>query len=425
MQKLIHKMSYRRISYLFFFLLQINFVAGQDTLHLSLPDIFLRIETSYPEVLAYASKIKSIQAQSDGARSWMPPTFSVGADRFPYDYMMLNSKDDPMNQAAVMFSLEQMIPNGRKQSAKKNYLNSLNQAQENNAEWTKNVLRAEAKTLYYQRYVAERKLKSLHENLDLLNLFISIAEDRYKYNQADISIIYKAKAKTSDLKNMILMLQSQIAESNIGLNTLMNRDPNTSFIIDTTIQLNDYADMQLNDTSKLRRSDILSMENQINSMKLNQKYMSSLKYPDFGIKFQHMEMFGMPNQYSVMGMISLPIVPWSSKMYTSEVKSMGFEISSMQLQTETMQLMAKRMANERLSMLHFEKSQLQNYEKEIIPSYQKNLETSLLAYKQNTGSFFVLLDAWEMTLMKEVEYLDKLNEALKLEVEYEFVTEKK
>src|SRR5690349_16237594 len=166
----------RFFSCLFLFALQVNLVAAQDTLHLSLPDIYLRIETSYPEVLAYASKIKSIQSQADGARSWMPPTFSVGADRFPYDYMMLNSKDDPMNQAAVMFSLEQMIPNGRKLTAKKNYLNSLNQAQENNVEWTKNVLRAEAKTLYYQRYVAERKLKSLHENLNLLNLFISIAE---------------------------------------------------------------------------------------------------------------------------------------------------------------------------------------------------------------------------------------------------------
>lgn len=415
----------RFFSCLFLFALQVNLVAAQDSLHLSLPDIYQKIETSYPEFLAYASKIKSMQAQAEGARSWMPPTFSVGADRFPYDYMMLKSKDDPMNQAAVMFSLEQMIPNGWKLTAKKDYLNSLYRAQENNSEWAKNALRAEAKTLYFQRYVAEKKLESIKENLDLLKLFISIAEERYKYNQADLGTIYKAQAKVSDLKNMMSMMQSQIAESNIGLNVLMNRDANTTFIIDSTIQLNDYAGLQLSDTTTLDRSDILSMESQISSMKLNQKYMSSLKYPDFGVKFQHMEMFGMPNQYSVMGMVSIPIVPWSVKMYSSDVKAMGFEISAMQQQKETMQLMAKRMAVEKLSMLHFEKSQLQNFEKEIIPAYQKNLETSLLAYKQNNGNLFVLLDAWEMTLMKEIEYLDKLNDALKLQVEYEFVTERK
>ena len=221
------------------------------------------------------------------------------------------------------------------------------------------------------------------------------------------------------------MLKSQIAESNIGLNTLMNQDVNASFTIDTAIQINNYETILLNDSSIFSRSDILSMENQINSMKLNQKYMYSLKNPDFGIKFQHMEMFGMPNQYSVMAMISIPIAPWSSKMFSSDVKSMGYEISAMQQQKQSMQLMAKRMVAEKRSMLLFEKSQLRNYENEIIPAYQKNLETTLLSYKQNSGSLFVLLDAWEMTLMKQIEFLDKLNEALKLEVEYEFVTEKK
>jgi hypothetical protein len=79
-------------------------VVAQDTTHLSLQTIFQKIETSYPEILMYDSKIKSIQAQAEGAKSWMPPTASFGLDRFPYDFTMLNSKDDPMNQAGLMFS---------------------------------------------------------------------------------------------------------------------------------------------------------------------------------------------------------------------------------------------------------------------------------------------------------------------------------
>lgn len=400
-------------------------VVAQDTTHLSLQTIFQKIETSYPEILMYDSKIKSIQAKAEGAKSWMPPTASFGLDRFPYDFTMLNSKDDPMNQAGLMFSVEQMIPSGAKLNAKKNYISSLASIQQNNADWTKNILRNNAKLLYYQRYVAEKKMRTVKENLQLLNLFIATAEERYKYNQSDLSTIYKAQAKITDLKNMQSMLLSQIAESNIGLNILMNRDINTSFNIDTNIVLKNYETFPFVDTSSVKRSDILSIKNSIVSMTLNQKYMSSFRKPDFGFKAQHMQMFGMPNQFSVMGMVTIPIVPWSSKMYKSEVKSMGFEIEAMLKEKETMQLMAVKMSSEKITMLRFEKEQLNYYESEIIPSYQKNLETSLLAYKQNTGSFFILLDAWDMTLMKQMEYLNKLNSVLKLQAEYEFETEKK
>ena len=415
-----------KITYsLAFFLLLNNYSFSQDSTHLSLETIFQKIETSFPEILMYESKIKSIQAQAEGAKSWMPPTASFGLDRFPYDFMMLKSKDDPMNQAGLMFSVEQMIPNGARLNAKKNYIISLASVQQNNTEWTKNILRSNAKLLYYQRYVAEKKMKTVKESIQLLNLFIATANERYKYNQSDLSTIYKAQAKNADLKNMLFMLLSQIEESNIGLNILMNRDINTSFSIDTSIVINNYEDSPAIDTSSIKRSDILSIENSIASMTLNQKYMYSFRKPDFGLKASHMQMFGMPNEFSFMGMITIPIAPWSSKMYKSDVKSMGFEILAMQKEKETMQLMAVKMSAEKTSMLRFEKEQLKNYESDIIPSYQKNLETSLLAYKQNTGSFFILLDAWDMTLMKQLEYLDKLNSVLKLQAEYEFETEKK
>ena len=354
----------------------------------------------------------------------MPPTASFGFDRFPYDLMMLYSKDDPMNQAGLMYSVEQMIPNSSKLNAKQNYVNSLVNVQQNNVEWTKNILWSSAKLFYYKRYVAEKKLKVIKENMNLLTLFLSTAEERYKYNQSDLSTIYKAQAKLKELQNMQSMLFSEIAESNIGLNILMNRNLNTTFGIDTIIALHNYETLAI-DTSALKRDDIASIESSIQSMKLNQTWMANAKKPDFGVKVQHMQMFGMHNQFAVMGMITIPIAPWSSKMYKSDVKSMGFEIDAMQKEKETMKLMAMQMIQMKLTMLKYEKEQLKNFENEIIPAYQKNTETSLLAYKQNTGSFFVLLDAWDMTLMKEMEYLDKLNDVMKLEAEYEFEIEKK
>ena len=124
-----------------------------------------------------------------------------------------------------------------------------------------------------------------------------------------------------------------------------------------------------------------------------------------------------------MGMMTFPMVPWASKMYRSETKSIGFQIQSMEQEKQTMQLMAKKMSAEKNTMLNYESAQYQSFIKNIIPAYENNLQANLLAFKQNTGDFFVLLDAWEMLLMKKLESYDKLLNILKLEAEYEYEME--
>ncbi|MBY0425647.1 MAG: TolC family protein, partial [Cytophagales bacterium] len=59
------------------------------------------------------------------------------------------------------------------------------------------------------------------------------------------------------------------------------------------------------------------------------------------------------------------------------------------------------------------------------PMYKKNFEANLLAYKQNTGNLFILLDSWEMLLMKKMGYFDKLLEIKKIEADYEYEVETK
>lgn len=397
---------------------------SQDTTRLSLEQIIDSVETNYPLVLQYNSRIKSLESKAEGSKSWMPPTFSAGLNSFPYQLDMIKEKNDPMNWAAIMLSAEQMIPNSAKLRAKGGYYSSLKDVQQNNAEWTKNMLRSEVRALYYHRLVAERKLELLGESRELLNLFIAISESRYTVNQADLSTIFKAKAKAKELNNMESMVKSEISESNIGLNTLLNRPTDTYFQIDTVVMLKNYDSITfVQDTSSVQRSDINSMTNAIRSMELNQKWMATGSKPDFGLRVNHMTMLGMPDQFSIMGMITIPIVPWSSKMYKTEVQSMSYEIQAMNREKENMKLMATRMINEKLSMLKYEKEQYVNYEQDIIPSYKKNMEANLVAYKQNTGNFFVLLDAWEMLFMKRWEQLDKLKLLLKLQTEYEYETE--
>ncbi|QQS28973.1 MAG: TolC family protein [Sphingobacteriales bacterium] len=403
-----------------FCLLQIR---AQDTTRISLDKLLQQVEANYPSIIQYQYNIQSIQAKADGAKSWMPPTLSTGIMRFPYNLSMISEKNDPMNQAGVTFSFEQMIPNSSKLNANKSYINSLAEIEKSKSEWTKNELRREAKILYYNRFVAEKKQLILKESEEILKLLITTSEEKFSYNQSQLQTIYKAKARLAELNNMLLMLDGSISESNIGLNILMVRDVNTAFQIDTLITPQNYS-VSLSDTGSIsNRSDINALNKYIQSMKLEQHVMKLGVRPDFGVRAEHMQMFGMPSQWSVMGMLTLPIVPWASKMYRSETKSIDFQIRSMEQEKQTMELMAKRMLSEKLAMLSYESAQYQSYTKNIIPAYENNLQANLLAYKHKTGDFFVLLDAWEMLLMKKLEAYDKLFNILKLEAEYEFEKE--
>ncbi|MBN8670016.1 MAG: TolC family protein [Chitinophagales bacterium] len=412
------------------FITTVDTLVAQDTAHLNLSTIYVQIDNNYPQLKYYEARIQSLRAMVAGAKAWMPPTVGAAFDQFPYRISMV--KDQTVeNQAGFMFSVQQMIPNPARLNAHKNYLSSLSTVQQNNLNWQKNFLYYTARVYYYRRYTGETKLKLLREYKELLNLLIKNAKEKYTYNQADLGTIFKAEAALSELNNMEYMLLSQIAEGSIGINTLLNREVNTPFTIDTFLVVKNYdtdyfiiRDTSLRfDSSVFKRSDILSVQNQIRSMELNRKYAATAAKPEFGVQYSHGQMFAMPNRFSLMGMVTIPIAPWSSKMYKSEVRSMGFEIEAMQREKETMQLMAGQMLREKITMLHYEKKQLDNYDKNVLPSYKKNLETNLLAYRQNTGNFFVLLDAWNMLLMKELERVDKLGQVFLIQSDYEYQRE--
>lgn len=413
----------KRICLVIGLLLSMQQIHAQDTTALSLEKLLQQVETNYPAILQFQQNIRSWQAKAEGVKSWMPPTFSTGVMRFPYNLSMVNEKNDPMNQAGIAFSIEQMIPNQSKLNAKRDYINSMAAVEKSKSEWTKNELRKEAKILYYNRFVNEKKQKTITESEEILTLLLSTAEAKFSNNQSQLQTIYKAKAKLAELKNMQYMLLGMIAESNIGMNILMVRDVNAVFQIETLIIPDNYSLTLTNTDSIATRSDINAISKYIQSMKLEQNVMRIGNRPDFGIRAEHAQMFGMPNQWSIMGMATILIAPWSSKMFKSETKSMGFQIQSMEMEKRTMELMAKRMLTEKLTMLNYESGQYKNYRSEIIPAFENNLQANLLAYKQNTGDFFVLLDAWEMLLMKKMEMYDKLFNILKLQAEYEYEKE--
>lgn len=391
---------------------------------LTLDSVLSIIDRNNPMLQEYDSKVRAMDEYSAGAKSWMAPMVGAGTFMTPYPNQMLM---DDRDRGAWMFSFEQEIPNPAKLNANRNYLRSRADVEKAGRSIEFNTVRTEAKTLYYQWLVADEKLKVLQENEKIMDLMLKLARIRYPYNQGSLGNIYKAEGRLSEVQNMMIMTLSDIESSSYKLKSLMALPASDSIMIDTTTTVDFRPEELIDDTAALsqQRSDVRQIEETIEVMRLNQQLQRFQAKPDLKIRFEHMQPIGnMPSQFSAMAMISIPIAPWSSKMYKSEVKGMQYEIEAMKKGREAILIEARGMLAGMASQIVRMQQQLDNYKDKIIPALRKNYQTLMLAYEENREQLPIVIDGWEALNMAQMDYLDKLEEYYRMIVTYEKELEK-
>lgn len=387
----------------------------------SLAEVLTEVEARYPSLTAYQRRIQGVEAKAAGARSQMPPQVGFGVSQFPYRTAILKEMDSPENQAGTVFSVEQMLTNPARLRARRELLLSQVQVARAEQRWELNELRAMARMAYFQRFAAERKRRVLRESRRTLERLVALTRDRYQYNQARLGTLFKAEAQLQELDNTDAALLATIRESNLTLNTLLGQPLDRDFQLDTARLLRrEWAA----DTTVARRSDLAAAEAMIQTTRLERRLAGLGRKPDFGVRFEHMQMTaGMANRYALMGMVTVPIAPWSARMYRSEEQAMGWQLEELRLQQQARQRQARRAVAEKRSQLQAAGQQLRNYEHSILPAYRRTFEVQQLAYRQTTGNLFELLDAWQMLLMKQMDYWDTYERALGLQAGYDYETE--
>lgn len=390
------------------------------------------IAASHPVVKMYNNEIRSMDEAAKGAKSWMPPELSSGLWMTPYNPSLWKKMDDGMGgftegMGQYMIGVQQMLPNKQKQNADAKYMEAMSSVEKEKKNASLNELINDAKQFYYEWIILKKKLAILDQNEKLLEFMIKNAEIRYKNGLEKISAYYKAKAALGNVQNMRLMFESDIKEKRIRINSLMGRNAMVNFDIDTTFQLNDYSSLIFDSTLLYNnRSDLKAIDKDITLTWLKQETERQSLKPQFGIRYEHMFGFGgLPMQFSLMGMVKLPITKWSSKMSKANMESLKWKASALQSQKEMMLNEYSGMAYGMRNELDLKRKQLKLYDENIIPALKNNYKTMQLGYEQNTEELFMLYDAWETLYMTQLEYTELLNQALKLQVTIERLIEKK
>ena len=394
-------------------------IAQTQVPRLTIDSILSRIDRNNVLLQSYELKAESYKYSADAATAWMPPMVGAGTFMTPYPGQKLMNPGDRGN---IMVAIEQDIPNAAKLKAKKRYIESQGNIERASRAVTLNDFKAQAKRLYYNWLLAKERITVLKENERIMVTMKKIEEVRYPYNQSLLSSIYRASAKIDENANMIRMQEGLISKSRAWLNSLMHEPGDTQFEIDTTYEPH-FAPSEIYDTTSLAsvRKDVLKMNEGIRSMQLNIESMNKAKKPDFQIRFDHMfpRESMMPYAFSVMGMISIPIVPWASKMYKSEIKAMEYNIRGMERERAAMLQETQGLLYAMQYEIQAMHDRIAAMEEKIIPALQKSMDANFILYQENKLGLPVVIESWEALNMMQMNLLDEKQKHYEMIVEYE------
>lgn len=392
---------------------------------LRLDEILSSISVNHPDLKGFDAQIRSLDEAAKGAKNWEPPLLSSGLYMTPYNPSLWKKGMNGENgMGQYMISAEQMFPNTKMQNAELKYMQSMSSVEKERKNATINDLYAQAKKNFYQWIVLKKKLNVLEQDQKILDFMIKDAELRYKNNLGKISAYYKAKAALGNIETMKISMENEITQKRIALNTLMNRDKNIAFDLDSIYQIQNYSEIQFDSSAFINsRSEIKAIEKEILLTGLQQDVEKAKLRPEFGVRFDHMFGFGgLPMQYTLMGMMKLPIAK-STRASRANVQSLKWKAESLNQEKQGLINEAAGMAYGMKNEILSRQKQIALYEDNIIPALRKNFQTMQLAYQNNTEELFELYDAWETLNMTQLQYLDQLDQLLLMQTELERILE--
>ncbi|MBS1576797.1 MAG: TolC family protein [Bacteroidetes bacterium] len=394
----------------------------------SLDSIINEIQKTNSSLKMYDADIRAADEAAKGARNWEAPVIGTGFWMTPYNPKYWRKGDNgSFGMGQYQVSAEQMFPNQKRLDAEEKYLKSVSSADVERKKATLNELVAEAKQNYYEWIIIRKKQSVLDQDEKLLNFMIQSAEIRYKNGLGKIGAYYKAKAALGNIQNMRLMLDNEIRQKRIMLNTLMNRDKLQQFDIDTAYTIKEYSSSTFDSTTFISaRSDIKAIEKDIQINYLKQDAERAKLKPEFGVRYEHMFGFGqLPMQYTLLGTVKIPLAKWSSRASKANVESLKWKVESLNQQKQMIINESSGMAYGLQNDIELKKNQIKLFDENIIPALKKNYQTTQLAYEQNTEELFTLFDAWETLNMTQLEYLQQVQDLLTMQVKLERILEVK
>ncbi len=355
-----------------------------------------------PDILAAKKRWESSKARIPQAKSLEDPVIGVGFQYTPGSPFQLNKT--PSAERAL--SLSQFLPFFGKLSLKGKI--ALVESQMRAADYKNTELRIinQIKNAYYDLFMNYKEIELKKESFRLLESIAQVAEANYAVKDITLEEVYKIHSEIANINNDIVNLEQENKTKHTRLNTLLNREPESSLlgVPDLAETFTFKEDIKsLYQSTLLNQPELIIFSYSIEKNKYAKSLAKKSFFPDLMASIVERGITsGTIGPWDLMLSFTVPLWFWTKQRY--EVKEAIANLEEAQAAYKAMQNRAFAEVKDLAVKIEIAQNKIKLYKTSLIPILESSIEASQAAFGSGKGDFMMLLDTHRMLVEAKMNY---------------------
>ena len=221
-----------------------------------------QLETFIEEALTNSPEIQKFELQYSIASEKVNEVNTIPNTEFGIGYFV-SEPETRTGAQRFKVSAKQMLPWFGNITARENYMNSLADAKYEDIVIAKRKLMASVSQSYYNLYANKGKQEVLVENIELLEIYETLALTSVEVGKASAVDVLRLQMRQNELEQLKEVLEQQYLAEQTKFNNLLNRE--NDITINNVDELKiPSEDFEINDNNLVLHPELLKYDNSIN-----------------------------------------------------------------------------------------------------------------------------------------------------------------
>jgi len=369
----------------------------------------LRLNAVVTEALAQNPAIQAAHHRWQAAQERAPQARALDDPEFKIELWNTPENLDVTRTDNTIFGLSQRFPFPGKLGLKESLAVKEAEMAAAQLRAKEREVAAQAKSAYYEVFLAHREIDVHHEQVAILKEFFEIANARFRVGKGAQMDVLKASRELSMLANDLSVLEQQLETAKARLNILLNRAPQSPLgePLEPVGPRARRTLEALQQTAVQNRPELRALDLDIARSETATALAHKQYYPDFNVTVSRFQNDGMRDGYGAMATMSLPFF-WTKPKYDAGVREARANQDSAQAAFQSLKNQVLFEVKDFLVRAEAAEKVIALYKTTVIPQAQQTLESARINYRAAKVEFLTMLDAERALRDFQLEYYRSL-----------------
>lgn len=370
-------------------------------------ELLLIAKEQNPELASMRYEAEAAAERMGTASALPDPLFRISLQDFTNQASGGATSLAPNGVGSTYYRLMQPVPVWGKRDLKHGIAEAEASQAQGRSGTTWAELAAKIKTDFAQYYVVSNSRKLTQEILNLTLNLERIAKSRYATGLAPQQDVIRAQVEQTSLRRDLLMLDTELQNSTLRLNTLLQRDPYAVLAYPQRLRpMPAPAKLEFSVMSEQLRShnpQLFTLQAQTYVAEKNRELIYKNRYPDFAVGVGATQVGNEVKMWELMVEFNIPLQQGARRSQERDANKMLAAAKSRkdslasQLLGELAQYNAALDAAQRLETIN---------SSSLIPQAEATLQAAYVGYQNGKVDFATLLDAQRQILKAKLDVLN-------------------